>query len=413
MKTGKEIRGEFPVFKQATVNGLEPAFLDSAASAQKPASVISTLSKFLEGQYANIHRGAYSLSLNATAEFEKAREKLAAYIGTKDPNQLIFVKGTTEGVNLIAYTLGLSFSPGDTILITEIEHHSNIVPWQIIAERNNLNLEFIKIKEDASIDLEDYKSKIALLKPKLVVCSYVSNAFGTILPVSEIIAEAKNIGSYVLVDGAQAVPHKKVDVSSLGADFFTFSSHKMYGPTGIGGLWVKREVLESLPPFHGGGDMIETVSTEGFTLAEIPQKFEAGTPAIAEAVALGAAVDFIESVGIDNIAAHEAKLFDYAFEKFSNEGRVILYGPRTTGGEQASILSFNIDGIHAHDIATFADQKNVQIRSGHHCAMPALKALGLAATARMSFGVYNTEEDVDRLLDVVKFAKKVLYTRGQ
>ena len=408
MKPGKEIRGEFPVFKQATVDGLEPAFLDSAASAQKPASVISTLSKFLEGQYANIHRGAYSLSLNATADFEKAREKLATYIGAKDPNELIFVKGTTEGVNLIAYTLGLSFSPGDTVLITEIEHHSNIVPWQIIAERNKLNIEFIKIKEDASIDIEDFKSKITSLKPKLVVCSYISNAFGTVLPLSEIITEAKSVGAYVLVDGAQAVPHSKVDVSSLGADFFTFSSHKMYGPTAIGGLWGKKEVLESLPPFQGGGDMIETVSTEGFTLAEIPQKFEAGTPAIAEAVALGAAVDFIENIGIENISTHEAKLFDYAFEKFSTEDKVIVYGPRTTGGEQTSILSFNLEGIHAHDVATFADQKNVQIRSGHHCAMPALKALGLTATARMSFGVYNTEEDIDRLLDVVQFAKKVL-----
>ncbi|MEZ4753188.1 MAG: aminotransferase class V-fold PLP-dependent enzyme [Bdellovibrionota bacterium] len=252
MKLGQEIRAHFPVFKAASVDGLEPAFLDSAASAQKPQQVIDSFLNTYQGRYANIHRGAYALSINATAAYEAARKKVAAFIGAKDPDELVFVRGTTEGINLVAYTLGSTFSPGDSILLTEIEHHSNIVPWQIIAEKYDLKLHFVKIKEDASIDLADYREKLAATLPKLVAFSYISNAFGTRLPIGQMIDEAKSAGALVLIDGAQAVPHKKINVAELGVDFFTFSGHKMYGPTGIGGLWAPRAMLESLPPFHGG-----------------------------------------------------------------------------------------------------------------------------------------------------------------
>lgn len=408
MKPGLQIRTEFPIFEHAKQAGLEPAFLDSAASSQKPSHVINSLKDFLESKYANIHRGAYSLSIGATLEYEKAREKVARFIGASQAEELIFVRGTTEGINLIAHALNHKFSSGDVILLTELEHHSNIVPWQMLAARSNLKIEFAKINRDASLDLEDFKNKLEKFKPKLVSTSYISNAFGTVLPVKQIIEESKNSGALVLIDGAQAVPHKKVEVSSLGADFFVFSGHKMYGPTGIGGLWVNPKIIQTLEAFHGGGDMIETVTTDGYTLAEPPQRFEAGTPAIAEAVALGAAVDFLNQVGINNIAEHEEELFQYAFDQLSAKKGVIIYGPRTTNNEQASIISFNLEGQHAHDIASFADQKNIQIRTGHHCAMPALKSLGLSATARMSLGMYNTKEDIDRLIEVIEFTKKIL-----
>ena len=407
LKPGANIRAEFPIF--AARAGERPlAYLDTAASSQKPEPVLQALDDFMRSGYANIHRGTYDLSTTATAEYEAAREKIAKFIGAASSQNIVFTRGTTEAINLVASSFAKYFKPGDSILITTLEHHSNIVPWQILSERLGVELHFVQITAEAQINMDDFYEKLSRVRPRLVASSFVSNAFGTVSPVKEIIAAAHEAGAKVLLDAAQAVPHQKVDVTELDVDFLAFSGHKMYGPTGIGALYAKTDLLDFMDPYQGGGDMIETVSIHGTTYADGPQKFEAGTPAIAEAIALGATIDFIESVGIEKIATYEAELFTKAFEMLSKEEGVTCYGPATIGAPQAAAIAFNVEGAHSHDIATFADQFNVQIRAGHHCAMPALEALGLSATARMSLGMYSTEADIEQLLEAIRFTRKAV-----
>lgn len=401
---GEGIRSVFPYFQQP---GLKGGYLDSAASSLKPEPVIDRLSHYLGVEHANIHRGAYQLSFMATEFYQKAREKVARYIGASDPSTVIFTRGTTESINLISYSLEKYFSKGDSILLTLFEHHSNIVPWQLLSERKGLNIEWVNIHDDTSLDIEDFEEKLSRLKPKLLSFSYLPNAFGTRVPIFEMIAAAKKQGVLTVIDAAQAAPHARLDVEKLGVDFLTFSGHKMYGPTGIGALYVRKGVEELMDPFLGGGDMILEVTTEKSTYAEMPRRYEAGTPAIAEAIALGVAIDFIESVGLDKIQKHEQMLFNKAWNMLSEVKNIKLFGPGPE--KQESIISFLVEGIHPHDLATIADQHGVQLRGGHHCAMPALERLGVGATARVSFGMYSCEKDLDLLNDAIEHASQVFF----
>jgi cysteine desulfurase / selenocysteine lyase len=403
----KKIRTQFPLFSgENTV----PHYLDSAASAQKPAVVIERLSNFLKYEHANIHRGAYALSANATDNYEKAREGVAKFISA-NASSIIFTKGTTESINLVSYALQRSLKKDDKILVSLIEHHSNIVPWQLLKQRIGVDVVFSDITDDAELDLIKYKKNLLEYKPKIVAICQVANSFGTVMPLEEIIFEAHKVGALVLVDAAQSIQHKAIDVKKLDADFLVFSGHKIYGPTGIGVLYVKPGIEERLEPFQGGGDMISNVSIEGSTWAEFPQKFEAGTPPIAEAIALGSAVDFVSSVGLSAIEQHERELFIQAWELLSKEEGVVLYGAAkkhgTSSGKQVSIIPFNVTGIHPHDVSTIVDSLNVQIRAGHHCAMPALKRLGLESSARASIGMYNQIEDFQVLVEGIRKAKKM------
>lgn len=399
---GVNIRKQFPAFCAPSERPF--SYLDTAASSQKPKRVIDRLSSFLSNEYANIHRGAYKLSADATASFEQARVDIANFIGARRPEEVIFTRGTTESINLVANSLGNSLCEGDTVLVTILEHHSNIVPWQLLEKRCGIKVAFVDVDDNGSIDIADFEEKLKNLKPKLVGVSSISNAFGSVIPVVEIVTQAKASGALVLLDAAQAVAHETFDVSELDVDFAAFSGHKMYGPTGIGVLYGKYDLLNSLEPFQGGGEMIERVTTEGSTWAKLPQKFEAGTPAIAEAVALGEAVKFIEELGTEAIAAHEAELLAYAFDSLSKIDGIELYGPIVAGEAQRSILSFNSKTVHAHDLATVVDQFNVQLRAGHHCAMPALKRLGIQASSRISFGVYSDTCDIDVLVEALQYA---------
>jgi cysteine desulfurase/selenocysteine lyase len=401
------IRDQFPIFQAPYKRPL--AYLDTAASSQKPKVVIDRLCDYLSYEHANIHRGAYSLSAKATEHYEEARAKIAKFLGAPDESSILFTRGTTESINLVARSLEHLFSAGDSILISVLEHHSNIVPWQLLASRKKLTVHFADINEDATINIEDFKKKLAVHRPKLVSLTHTSNVFGTVVPIKEIAGIVHESGALMMVDAAQSVPHGGVNVVDLGADFVAFSAHKLYGPTGIGVLYVRPDRYALMEPFCGGGDMISNVTIEGSTWAEPPRKFEAGTPPIAEAIAFGTAIDFVSAIGVKKIAEHEAKLFAYAFDKLSKEQGVRVYGPALNGKEQVSILPFNVDRIHPHDLATIADEFNVQFRGGHHCAIPALKRLGLGATARASFGVYSEPQDIDALCEAIRHAKKMLW----
>ena len=399
---GRSIRSEFPIYERYP----DIAYLDSAASSQKAASVINRMREYLSYEHANIHRGAYQLSAEATRSYDEARQKAASFLGAKSEASIVFTKGSTEGINLVSRSLESQFEKGDRILLTKLEHHSNIVPWQLLAERRGLELEFAEITPNAEIDLEDLLGKIRKSKPRLIAVTWVSNAFGSVTPLEQVIAAAREHGAWVLVDASQAVMHFPVDLDALDPDFLVCTGHKLYGPTGIGLLYGRLSLLESMEPFLGGGDMIETVSVSGSTWAKPPRKFEAGTPPIAEAIGLGAAIDFVQSLGLENIARHEVQLFAEAHERLNAESGVKVLGPHASGGEQVSILPFAIEGAHPHDIATFADQYGVQIRSGHHCAMPAMEALGLQSTARASLGVYSDTEDIDKLIEAVRAVRE-------
>lgn len=403
----KNVRNLFPFFDQDDKK--YNAFLDTAASSQKPKVVIDKITEVLSSQYANVHRGAYSLSANATKEFEAVRGKTAEFLGAKSEESIIFTKGTTEAFNLVANSLWSYFNEGDTILITLFEHHSNIVPWELLAKKKNLKLEFVNVLADGRLDFEDCVNKIKNLKPKLVSISALANAMGTLLPVKEIAKEAKGIGALVCVDGAQAVLHSKQNLKESQVDFFAFSSHKLYGPTGLGVLYVNQDCYQHMEPYQGGGDMIEEVTIEGSTFANAPHKFEAGTPAIVEVIAFGTALDFVNEIGFEKIKVHETEIFEYAAEKLSELDFVECYGPYFNGYKelQASIITFNVKGVHAHDVATIADSNNVQMRAGHHCAMPLLKHLNLNATARMSIGIYTQKRDVDMLCSALLNVKKI------
>ena len=390
-------RAEFPILAQE-VHGKPLVYLDNAATTQKPRPVIEAIEHYYTADNANIHRGVHLLSQRATDAYEGAREKVRAFINAADTREIIFVRGATEGINLVAQSYGRPrFKPGDEILITEMEHHSNIVPWQLLCEQTGAVLKVAPIDETGELMLEEFY-KLLSPRTRLVGIVHVSNALGTINPVSEIIAAAHAVGAVVLLDGAQAVAHTAVDVQTLDCDFYVFSSHKLYGPTGAGVLYGKRELLEAMPPYQGGGDMIRMVSFKKTEYNALPAKFEAGTPHIAGGIGLGAAIDYVMAIGLDAIAAYEDELLQYATQQALQIPGLRLIG---TARRKAAILGFVLDRVHPHDIGTILDHEGVAIRTGHHCAMPVMDHFAVPATARASFALYNTRGDIDRLIAAI------------
>jgi len=389
------VRKDFPFFARGMV------YLDSAATTHKPTMVLDAVRKFYEISNANVHRGVHSLAEEATQAYEGSRKKVAEFIGAH-PREIVFVRNATEGINLVAQSWGAALCKGDTILLTEMEHHSNIVPWQMLAKRTGAKISYIPINEHGELDKNAVLHALKQ-KPKLLAFMHVSNVLGTVNPAKEIIAEARRNGVTVLVDASQSVPHMPVNVKELDCDFMVFSGHKMLAPFGIGVLYGRRELLEKMEPVLGGGDMIKEVTFEGATWNDVPWKFEAGTPNVAGAVGLGAAVDYLKSLGMDNVWKHEQELVTYAYDKMKKDDVIMLYGPEQRGG----VISFNLGDMHAHDVSTVLDHQNICVRSGHHCAQPLMERLGVAATVRISFGPYNTKEDVDAFLAALQKAKKV------
>ncbi len=394
----EKIRKDFPVLSQ-TINGKPLVYLDNGASSQVPQSVIDRTSKYLSEEHSNIHRGVHYLSQHATTAYEAAREKVKRFINAREPKECIFVRGTTEGVNLVAHSYGRKFiGEGDEILVSQMEHHSNIIPWQMIAEEMGAKVVMIPMNERGELIIDEYENLLNE-RTKMVAIAHVSNSLGTVNPVKEMIATAHKFGVPVCVDAAQSVPHFPVDVQDLDADFFVFSGHKMFGPTGSGVLYGKREWLDQMPPYQTGGGMIRTVTFEKTTFAPIPDKFEAGTPAIAAGIGLGAAIDYINAIDFEAAAAYEHELLEYATERLGGIPEVKIIG---TAAEKASVLSFTIEGIHPHDIGTILDQQGIAVRAGHHCAQPVMEFFDVPATARASFAFYNTREEVDKLADAVQ-----------
>ncbi|CAN5761297.1 cysteine desulfurase [soil metagenome] len=397
------LRAEFPILAQQ-VGGRPLAYLDNAASAQKPRAVIEALRNFYENDYANVHRGIHELSRRATEAYEGARPRIAAFLGIADPAELILTRGTTESLNLIAYSWGMAnLHEGDEILLSMMEHHSNLVPWQMVAQRTGARLRHLPLDEEERLDLSAL-DELLTERTRLVSLAHVSNALGTVNPVAEIAERAHAMGALMVVDGAQSAPHFPVDVQALGCDFFAFSGHKMYGPTGVGGLWGRRELLEAMPPFLGGGDMIHQVELERSTYAALPHKFEAGTPNIAGVIGLGAAVDFLREVDLAVAHAHEQALLAYAIERLQEIPDLHIYGPRDVA-ERSGVISFTLADVHPHDLATILDSEGIAIRAGHHCCQPLMRGLGVSATARASFALYNTVEEVDRLAEALRRAR--------
>jgi cysteine desulfurase/selenocysteine lyase len=399
----ERVRRDFPILDQM-VNGRPLVYLDSGASSQRPVAVLRAVEEYETHSHANIHRGVHALSQAATEAFEGARERVRRFINARSTKEIIFVRGTTEAINLVAQSFARPrFKAGDEIIVTTLEHHANIVPWQMVCEQTGCTLKVAPINKRGELLFDEF---IKLLSPrtKLVAVAHVSNALGSILPVKRIVDAAHAQGAVVLVDGAQAVPHSHVDVRALGCDFFAFSGHKLYGPTGIGVLYGREELLQAMPPWQGGGDMILTVSFEKTTYNDLPAKFEAGTPNISGAVGLAAAMDYVESLGLDAIAAHEQRLVELATAELQKIPGVQIVG---TAANKASIVSFTMDGVHPHDLGTILDHEGVAVRTGHHCAMPLMTFLGLPATARASFGVYNTEKDVASLAAALGKAREV------
>jgi cysteine desulfurase/selenocysteine lyase len=396
------IRRDFPILAQ-TINGHPLAYLDNAASSQRPLQVLHAIRHYYTHDHANVHRGVHTLSHRATDLYEGARETVRAFINAASVREIVFTRGTTEAINLVAFTFGQRLSAGDEILITAMEHHSNIVPWQLLCERSGAILKVAPINDAGELPLDEF---IQLLGPrtKLVAVAHVSNALGTVNPVKAIIAAARSRKIPVLLDGAQAIPHQAIDVRDLDCDFYAFSAHKMCGPTGIGVLYGREAILQDLPPFQGGGDMILTVSFKGTTYNELPYRLEAGTPHIAGAVGLGAAIDYLNAIGMANIAAWEARLLDYATRSLLQVPGLTILG---TAAEKAGVVSFNIDGIHPHDLGTILDQQGVAIRAGHHCAMPVMERFGVPGTARASFAFYNSMAEIDQLTGALRFAQRM------
>ncbi|NTU81154.1 MAG: cysteine desulfurase [Chloroflexales bacterium] len=399
------LRREFPILQQE-VNGHRLAFLDSGASSQKPRVVIDCLEDYYRRFNANVHRGVYKLSEEATFAFERARGKVARFVGAASHREIVFVRNTTEAINLVAYSWGgANLGPGDRILLTLMEHHSNIVPWQMLAERTGAHLDYIGLDGEGRLALEELDTKLSE-RTKLVALTQQSNVLGTINPVRLIAERAHAVGAKVLVDGAQSVPHMPVAVKELGCDFLAFSGHKMCGPTGIGVLWAKRELLEAMPPFLGGGSMIKLVELDHSTYADVPTRFEAGTPAIGEAIALGEAIDFLSGVGMAAIHHYECELLAYALDRLSEVGGLTIYGP-STPVERGAAISFTLDGVHPHDVAAILDSEGVAVRAGHHCTQPLHHHLDVPATTRASFYIYNLAEEVDRLAVGLEKARKL------
>jgi cysteine desulfurase / selenocysteine lyase len=401
----QRVRADFPILTREVHPGVPLVYLDSTATSQKPEVVIQAMDQFYRQMNANIHRGIHVLAEESTAGYEAARGKVAKFINAPSARQVIFTRNATESINLVAYSWGRAFlSHGDVILLTEMEHHSNLVPWQMLAAEKKLRLEFIPVTKDGLLDLEVYRNLLEL-QPRLVAFTHMSNVLGTINPAKEIIRLAHQAGALALVDGAQSVPHFAVDVTDLDADFLVFSAHKMCGPTGIGALYGRKELLDAMPPFMGGGDMIKRVFLRSFAPNELPHKFEAGTPAIAEAIGFGAAIDYLQSVGIEKIAMHEQQIVAYALERLEEVPGVKVFGP--TAEHRGGVTSFTLDGVHPHDISQILDEQGIAIRAGHHCAMPLHEKFGLPATARASFYLYNTNSEVDQLVEAIYKVKHV------
>jgi len=401
----RALRADFPILAQE-INGKPLAYLDSAVTAQKPRQVLDAMTQFYETSYGNVHRGVYALAERATEAFEGARERIARFVNAPSSRELIFTRNATEGLNLVAYAWGLTnLGPGDLVVVTELEHHSNFVPWQYIAKRTGAGFRMIPLTESGELDIDVLDGFVADGRVKVVATNLVSNALGTINPVERLSAWAHEHEAIMVVDGAQAAPHLAIDVQALGCDFFAFSAHKLCGPSGVGALWGRRELLEAMEPFNLGGHMIRKVQFEETTWGDLPHKFEAGTSPIAEAVGFGAAVDYISAAGLEAIQRHEHELLSYALERLADVPGIVLYGPAPE--RRAGIVSFNIEGIHPHDVAQVLDWEGVAIRAGHHCCQPLMQRLGVAATNRASFYLYTLPEEIDRLADGLLRVRKV------
>jgi len=395
----ENIRKDFPILGRTVRENKTLVYLDNASTTQKPNQVIDAITDYYRNHNANIHRAVYALAEEATELYEKTRDKVANFINVKNRDEIIFVRGTTEAINLVAYAWGRAhIKEGDIIVTTEYEHHSNIVPWQLLTQEKGAKIEYIGMDDNGELILDDLDKYLATGKVKLVTFSLMSNVLGTISDSDAIISKCKNAGVLTLVDGAQAVPHMKVDLEKLGCDFFAFSGHKMLGPTGIGILWVKKSVLETMNPFHGGGDMIREVHKYETTWNDLPYKFEAGTPNIADVIGLGAAIDYLSKIGMDSIRQHEIDLTTYALEKLSQIKGLHVYGTKDIT-KRGGVISFNFADVHPHDVAQIIDAEGIAVRSGHHCAQVLMERLNVAATSRASFYIYNTKEEVDKLIN--------------
>jgi len=396
------VRQDFPILDQE-INGHPLVYLDSAASSQKPRQVIDAIDEYYERDHSNVHRGAHELGYRATEAYEASRRTVASHIGATDPAELIFTRGTTEAINLVASSWGSTLREGDEIVLTVMEHHSNIVPWQLLADRSGVVLRYVDVTDDGRLCLDDYE-RLVTERTQLIGVTHVSNTLGVVNPVREIARIAHDHGALCLIDGAQAAPHKAIDVQALGADFYAFSGHKMCGPTGIGALWARRELLESMPPYQGGGEMISAVTLEGSTWAALPNKFEAGTPNIAGAIGFAEAVRYLNSLGLDAIHEYEMELAGYAMRRLSEVEDLTVYGPVE---DRTGVFSFRYGDIHAHDMATIIDQRGIAIRAGHHCNQPLMERLGVDATARASLYIYNTRQEIDALIEGIGLAADV------
>ncbi len=400
-----DIRKNFPGLRR-TMHGKPLIYFDTAATAQKPDVMIDRMADFMRNEYGTVHRAVYELAVRSTEQYSKIREKIVKFLNAELSEEIIFTRGTTESINLVATSFGKTFvNPGDEVLITEIEHHSNLVPWQMMCEERGAGLKVIPVNDAGELIIEEYE-KLLSPKTKIVALAHISNAIGTLHPVKEIIAKAHNVGAKVLIDGAQAAPHMKVDVRDLQCDFYVFSGHKLYGPTGIGILYGKKELLDAMPPYQGGGDMIKEVTFKKTTYNVLPLKFEAGTPMIVEVMGLGAAIDYLNEIGLPTIEKHEQDLLRYATEKMTKIAGLRIVG---TAKQKGAIISFVVAGIHSLDIGTMLDLKGIAVRTGHHCAQPAMRRFGLEGTVRISFGLYNTKEEIDlfiaSLLQIIQLLK--------
>ncbi len=398
------LREDFPILHQEHHQGVPLVYLDNAASSQKPLSVIQTMDSYYRLSHANVHRGIHKLSEQATEAYEQARKKVRDFIHARNHREVIFTRGTTEGINLIAATWGRkNLAKGDVVLLTVMEHHSNIVPWQMLASEKGFTIEYVPLREDGTLNLDVYQQKLESGRVKLVGVMQASNVLGTINPIRDMASMAHDAGALIVVDGAQSIPQMPVDVQDLDCDFLAFSSHKVAGPTGIGILYGKRELLDAMPPYMGGGDMISKVTLEGSLWNELPYKFEAGTTSIAEAIGLGAAVEYVQAIGMEKIHAYEKLLTAYAYERLSEISGVTIYGP--SGKDRGGVTAFSVADIHAHDVAQMLDSYGVAVRAGHHCAMPLHDYLGVGATVRASFYFYNTFDEIDILAEALDRVK--------
>ena len=394
----ESIRAEFPILEE-TVHGKRLVFLDSAASAMKPNAVIDAMSETMRTQYANVHRGLHWMSERTTDAYESTRDAIARLLNAPSRDEVVFAKNSTEAINLLAHSYGSLLHPGQAVLITEMEHHANLVPWQMLRDRSGIELRVAKITDAGELDWADYQAKLADGRVGLVAMTHMSNVLGSYTPAARIAAAAHAAGAKVMFDGSQAVVHRRVDVQALDADFYVFTGHKLYGPTGIGVLWGRMELLDAMPPFMGGGDMIGSVSFEQTTWARVPHKFEAGTPPIVEAIGLKRAIEWVEAIGYDAIAAHELQLTEHALARLADvKGLRVLGQAQDRGG----VISFTLDGAHAHDVATLLDRNGIAVRAGNHCAEPLMRRLGVDSTARASFGIYTTLREIDALADTLE-----------